>query len=62
MSISPPTNPQHTVAVTEKTLAVSGLRVVLTERGPRQTLQIEDSDGRLMGVISDSLLDPTVLH
>jgi hypothetical protein len=62
MSLSPPTNPQHAVAVTEKSLPVSGLRVVLTQRGPRQTLQIEDFDGRLMGVISDSLLDPTVLR
>lgn len=62
MSLSPPTNPLHAVSVTETTLPVSGLRLVLTERGPRQTLEIDDADGELLSVISDSLLDPAVLR
>jgi len=66
MSLSPLTNQHQTspnaATVTESTLPISGLRIVLTERGSRQTLEIDDSQGSLLTVISDSLLDPTVLR
>ncbi len=48
--------------VRESFLATSGLRLVLTHRGPRQTLEIDDAQGRLVGVISDSHLDPAVVR
>jgi len=49
-------------SVTESVLPLSGLRVVLTQRGSRQTLEIDDEQGRLVGVISDSPLDPAVVR
>lgn len=49
-------------SVEESILALSGLRVVLTRRGSRQTLEIDDERGRLVGVISDSPLDPTLVR
>ena len=59
---SPQAGSGDLATVKESTLPVSGLRVVLTHRGPRQTLEIDDAQGRLVSVISDSLLDPTVVR
>jgi hypothetical protein len=49
-------------SVEESVLPLSGLRMVLTHRGSRQTLEIDDEQGRLVGVISDSPLDPAVVR
>jgi hypothetical protein len=48
--------------VEESILTLSGLRVVLTHRGSRQTLEIDDAQCGLIGVISDSHLDPAVVR
>jgi hypothetical protein len=36
--------------------------VLVTERGARQTLELLSPDGELLGVVSDSLLDPSVIR
>ena len=48
--------------ITHRELPLSGCHIVVTERGPRQTLEVLDAHGRLLSVISDSLLDPTVVR
>lgn len=62
MTLRPLSSPRHAVSVTEVTLPRSGLQVALTERGARQTLEINDSGGFLISVISGSSLDPSVLR
>ncbi len=54
------TRPQ--TRVTHRELPLSGCHIVVTERGSRQTLEVLDAGGRLLSVISDSLLDPTVVR
>jgi hypothetical protein len=48
--------------VSEVELPISGCTVVVTERGARQTLELLGPDGDLLGVVSDSLLDPSVIR
>ena len=43
-------------------LPISGFQAVITERGPRETLEVLDAEGKLLGIVSDSLLDPAVLR
>jgi hypothetical protein len=48
--------------VSEVELPISGCTVVVTERGARQTLELLNPEGTLLGVVSDSLLDPSVIR
>jgi hypothetical protein len=48
--------------VSEVELPISGCTVVVTERGSRQTLELLGPEGTLLGVVSDSLLDPAVIR
>lgn len=48
--------------VSEVELPISGCTVLVTERGARQTLELLNPDGALLGVVSDSLLDPSVIR
>jgi hypothetical protein len=43
-------------------LPISGCTVVVTERGARQTLELLGPDGELIGVVSDSTLDQSVIR
>ncbi len=43
-------------------LPLSGVHAVTTDRSGRQTLEVFDDEGRLLGVVSDSTLDPAVLR
>ena len=61
MTIRPAATPPQP-KVTHRELPKSGCHIVVTERGVRQTLEVLDSEGRLLSVISDSLLDPTVVR
>ena len=48
--------------VLEVELPISGCTVVVTERGTRQTLELLGPDDSLLGVVSDSLLDSSVIR
>jgi hypothetical protein len=48
--------------VSEVELPISGCTVVVTERGARQTLELLNPEGTLLGVVSDSLLDASVIR
>lgn len=48
--------------VSEVELPISGCTVIVTERGERQTLELLSPEGGLLGVVSDSLLDPSVIR
>jgi hypothetical protein len=48
--------------VSEVELPISGCTVIVTDRGGRQTLELLGPDGDLLGVVSDSLLDPSVIR
>jgi hypothetical protein len=48
--------------VSEIELPISRCTVVVTERGARQTLELLGPDGELIGVVSDSTLDPSVIR
>ncbi len=48
--------------ISQVELTISGCTVVVTQRGARQTLEILSPAGDLLGVVSDSLLDPAVVR
>jgi hypothetical protein len=48
--------------VLEVELPISGCTVVVTERGSRQTFELMSPEGTLLVVVSDSLLDPSVIR
>jgi hypothetical protein len=48
--------------VSQIELPISGCTVIVTERGTRHTLEILNPGGDLLGVVSDSLLDPAVVR
>lgn len=49
-------------AVTDNELPLSGFRAVVTERARRHTLEIFDSAGELLAVVSDSPLDRSLIR
>jgi hypothetical protein len=53
---------EHRPQVTEVELPISGCTVIVTERGARQTLELLGPDEALLAVVSDSLLDPSVIR